>query len=139
MLAKNARRTSTFRLISAAIKDRDIAARGKGNTEGIIDDEIMKMLQTMVKQRHESIIHFEQAGRIDMVDQEKEEITIIQELLPTQLNDNDIKGLVIDAVEELKAESIKDMGRVMKYLREKYVGQMDFKLASGFVKEILVT
>ncbi|MPY70742.1 MAG: GatB/YqeY domain-containing protein [Alphaproteobacteria bacterium] len=137
MKAKNARAVSTLRLILAAIKDRDIAARGEGNADGIGDDEVMRVLQTMVKQRQESIKLYEQGGRQDLVDQESAEIDIIRSFLPAPMSTDEIAVAVDAAIGELGAASIKDMGRTMAHLREHYAGRMDFGRASGLLKERL--
>jgi uncharacterized protein YqeY len=131
------RTLSTMRLIMAALKDRDIAARGKGNTEGIGDDEILQMLQTMVKQRRDSIEMYEKGGRLELAEQEAEEITIIERFLPQQLGDAEVGAAVDQVIADVGAGSLKDMGNVMGALREKYAGQMDFGKASALVKEKL--
>jgi hypothetical protein len=134
MKAKDVRAVSTVRLILAALKDRDIAARGKGNSEGIDDSEILQMLQTMVKQREESISLYEKGGRLELAQQEQEEIDIIRGYLPKQLSEPEIAAAVKQVVAELGASSLKDMGRTMAALRERYAGQMDFTKASSAVK-----
>jgi uncharacterized protein YqeY len=134
MKAKDARAVSTVRLILAALKDRDIAARSKGNHEGIDDAEILQMLQTMVKQREESIALYEKGGRLELAQQEQEEIDIIRSYLPKQLSDEEIARAVKEVVAELGAANLKDMGRTMAALRERYAGQMDFAKASGVLK-----
>ncbi len=131
------RAISTVRLIIAALKDRDIAARGKGNTDGIGDDEILQMLQTMVKQRHDSIEMYEKGGRLELVEQEREEIAIIEGFLPQQLDDAEIGAAVDQVIAEVGAGGMKDMGNVMGALRDRYAGQMDFGKASALVKEKL--
>jgi uncharacterized protein YqeY len=131
------RAVSTVRLIMAALKDRDIAARGKGNTEGISDDEILQMLQTMVKQRRDSIEMYEQGGRLELAEREREEITIIERFLPQQLGDAEIGAAVDQVIAAVEAGGLKDMGKVMSALRESYAGQMDFGKASALVKEKL--
>ena len=131
------RATSTVRLIMAALKDRDIAARGKGNTDGIDDDEILQMLQTMVKQRHDSIEMYEKGGRLELAEQEAEEITIIERFLPQQLDDEEIGAAVDQVITDVEAGGLKDLGNVMGALRERYAGQMDFGKASALVKEKL--
>jgi|TARA_B110000116_G_scaffold131258_1_gene113917 uncharacterized protein YqeY len=128
---------STVRLIMAALKDRDIAARGKGDTEGISDGEILQMLQTMVKQRRESIQMYEKGGRKELAEQEAKEITIIERFLPQQLDEKHINTIVEKIINEIGADSLKDMGHVMSELRNNYAGQMDFSKASGLVKEKL--
>lgn len=131
------RAISTVRLIIAALKDRDIAARGKGNTDGIGDDEILQMLQTMVKQRHDSIEMYEKGGRLELAEQEREEIAIIEDFLPQQLGDAEIGAAVDQVIAEVGAGGMKDMGNVMGALRDRYTGQMDFGKASALVKEKL--
>ena len=128
---------STVRLIMAALKDRDIAARGKGDTEGISDDEILQMLQTMVKQRRESIQMYEDGGRKELAEQEAKEITIIERFLPQQLDEEQINLIVEKTINEIGADSVKDMGHIMSELRNNYAGQMDFSKASGLVKQKL--
>lgn len=136
--SRDERRTATLRLILAALKDRDIAGRGgDGGREQISDEEILGMLQTMIKQRRESISLYEKGGREDLVKQETEEIAIIEEFLPKQLSEKEIAEAVKGVIEEIGAASIKDMGRTMAALKERYAGQMDFAKASGIVKQQL--
>ena len=137
MLGKDARTVSTVRLILAALKDRDIAARPKGITDGIGDDEIRQMLQSMIKQRRESIALYEQGGRPELARQEAEEITIIERFLPRQLDEAEIAAVVAAAIAEAGATGLKDMGRVMALLKEGHAGQMDFTKASAAVKKAL--
>ncbi len=137
MKAKNQRAVSTLRLILAAIKDRDIAARGEGNSEGISEDDVLKVLQTMVRQRQESIKLYQQGGRQDLVDQETEETEIIQTFLPEQMDAAAIDAVVAEAVSETGAGGLKEMGRVMALLRERYAGRMDFAAASKIAKQKL--
>lgn len=137
MKAKDATATATLRLIMAALKDRDIAARSKGNTEGIKDTEILQMMQTMIKQRQESIAHYEQGGRCELADREAEEIKIIESFLPAQLSEKDVAAAVENVITELGATGIKDMGRTMGALKQRYAGQMDFGKASAIVKQAL--
>ncbi len=138
MKAKEARRTATLRLILAALKDRDIAARTDGaDRTGIPDDQILSMLQTMVRQRRESISMYEQGGRADLVEQEKEEIVIIESFLPKQMDEAEIKAAAEAAVAEIGAQGIKDMGKVMGALKGKYAGKMDFGKASAILKALL--
>ncbi len=131
------RTVSTVRLIMAALKDRDIAARGKGNTEGISDDEILQMLQTMVKQRRDSIEMYEQGGRLELAEREREEIAIIEQFLPQQMGDAEIGTAVDQVIADVEAGGLKDMGKVMGALRDRYAGQMDFGKASALVKKKL--
>ncbi len=132
--AKDQRTLSTVRLILAALKDRDIAARTRGTGEGITDDEILALLQSMIKQRHESIALYEQGGRLELAEQEAEEIEVIKRFLPVQMEEADQANAVDDTIADLKAESLKDMGRVMAALKERYAGRMDFAKASALVK-----
>lgn len=134
--AKEKRAVSTLRLILAALKDRDIAVRGKG-AEGIDDDEIMAMLQTMIKQRRESIKLYEKGERADLAKQEAEEIKIIEGFLPEQMSAEEMGKVIVQAITETGAENVKDMGRVMGELRERFAGQMDFAKAGAMVKEKL--
>ncbi len=137
MRAKDTIAVATIRLILAALKDRDIAARGKGNTEGLTDDEILQLLSAMIKQRRESIALYEQGGRVDLAEQERGEIAVIQRFLPRQLDDTEVTAAINSLISELGAGSLKDMGRVMQELRSRYAGQMDFGKASGVVRTAL--
>jgi uncharacterized protein YqeY len=134
MKGREKRAVSTVRLILAAIKDRDIAARGKGDSDGISDQEILQVLQTMVRQRHESISLYEQGGRLELAEQEAEEIVIIESFLPERLDEAATTEAIRTVVGEIGASSIKDMGRTMAILRERYAGQIDFAKASAVVK-----
>src|SRR4051812_3293022 len=138
MRAKKQRTVSTLRLILAALKDRDIAARGRGVTDGIQEDEILSMLQTMIKQRREAIALYEQGGRLELAEQEREEISIIEDFLPKQMSEDEVRDAVRTVIADIGAGGIKDMGRTMAELRTRYAGQMDFGKASGYVKEALV-
>ena len=138
-LKKNEQKTlSTIRLILAALKDRDIVARGKGNSDGISDEEVLSMLQSMIKQRRDSIAMYEQAGRCDLAEGEEAEIGVITSFMPKQLSDEEINACVKEAIVKLNACSLKDMGKIMSYLKERYLGRMDFGKASSLVKENLV-
>jgi len=136
--AGQAKELSTLRLITAALKDRDIAARSKGNNDGISDDEILSMLQTMIKQRQESSKMYREGGREELAQSEDEEITIIRTFLPDQMDEAAIADAITAAITESGAESIKDMGKVMGVLKTKYAGQMDFGAASGLIKARLL-
>lgn len=136
--SKNQAALSTIRLISAALKDRDIAARSDNNHDGISDDEILSMLQTMIKQRNESAKMYEDGGRPELAAAEQAEIELIKQFLPEQLSHDDIENAIKDAVAETGAASIKDMGKVMAHLKEHYAGQMDFSAASQMVKAALM-
>jgi uncharacterized protein YqeY len=137
MLAKDSRTVSTVRLILAALKDRDIAARGRGVPDGIGDDEIMQMLGSMIKQRRESIAMYEQGGRLELAQQEADEIAIIERFLPRQLSEDEMVEAVKAVIAEIGAGGLKDMGRTMAALKERYAGQMDFTRASACVKQQL--
>ncbi|MCP4330145.1 MAG: GatB/YqeY domain-containing protein [Alphaproteobacteria bacterium] len=129
--------TSTLRLILAALKDRDIAARSRGNADGIGDDEILQMLQTMVKQRRESIEMYDKGNRPELAERERDEIVVIEQYLPKQLDEREVGDAVTEAIAETGAETLKDMGGVMAFLRQRYAGRMDFGRASGAVKQRL--
>ena len=137
MRAKKERAVGTLRLILAALKDRDIAARGKGIQDGISEDEIGQMLQSMIKTRRESITLYEQGGRLELAEQEREEIAIIETFLPRQMDEAEVEAAIRAAIAETGAKSVKDMGRVMAALKTKYPGQMDFAKASGVTKTLL--
>lgn len=135
-------RLSTLRLIQAAIQDRDIAARvnAKGQATGldkIDDDELLQLLQKMIKQRRESIRLYTEGGRPELADKEQAEIVIIEEYLPKQLSDQEVAAAVTSVIGEVGAEGLKDMGRAMAILKERYPGQMDFGKASGILKAAL--
>ena len=130
-------RVTTLRLITAAIKDRDIAARSADSGDGVSDGEILEILAKMVKQRQEAAGTYEEAGRLELAEQERAEIVIIEEFLPQQLSENEVNAAVAEAIAELGADSLKDMGKVMGALKGKYAGQMDFCKASGLVKQQL--
>jgi len=133
MKAKDSRRLSTVRLIQSAVKDRDIANRGVGK-DAATDDEILQILQKMVKQREESAKIYEDAGRAELATQEREEIAVLKTFMPEQLSDEKVDEIVAGVVTEIGAEGMKDMGKVMAVLRERYAGQMDFAKASGVIK-----
>lgn len=142
MLGKEKRTVSTVRLILAALKDRDIAARGRGVSDGIGEDEVLQMLQSMIKQRRESISLYEQGGRLELAQQEQDEISIIERFLPRQLNEKEVAEAVAATIAELgagglKDMGLKDMGKVMAALKERHAGQMDFTKASAAAKKAL--
>jgi uncharacterized protein YqeY len=130
-------RVSTLRLINAAIKDRDIAARGEDRCCGVTDDEILQLLTKMVKQREDSATAFETGCRPDLAEQENTEIAIIREFLPRQLTDAEIETAVAAMLAEENAASLKDMGRVMAALKARHAGSMDFARAGALVKKRL--
>lgn len=136
--AKDKTALSTIRLITAALKDRDIAARTKGSGDGISDDEILSMLQTMIKQRAESVKLYNEGNRPELAAAENEEIRVIQQFLPQQLTAAELEEAITNAIAETGAESVKDMGKVMGVLKSKYAGQIDFGAASGEIKSRLM-
>tara|TARA_Y100001935_G_scaffold37600_1_gene29980 strand:- start:670 stop:1101 length:432 start_codon:yes stop_codon:yes gene_type:complete len=137
MKDKSTERLSTIRLINAAIKDRDIAARTEGKENGVGDDEVLAILAKMTKQRQESAKTYEEAGRLDLSERELAEIIVIEEFLPKQLTDYEIKSAVSEAITAVEAKSIRDMGKVMGLLKSKYAGQMDFGAVGAQVKNSL--
>ncbi len=137
MKGKDAPTVSTLRLILAAIKDRDIAARGKGNKEGVTDDEVLSLLQSMIKQRHESITLYEKGARMELAQREAEEIAVIEEFLPEQMDDDEMAAVITAVIGDVGATSLKDMGKAMAALKENHPGTMDFSKASAMVKERL--
>lgn len=128
---------STIRLITAAIKDRDIAARSNGNDQGISDAEILSLLQSMVKQRQESSKTYTDAGRPELAEREEAEIEVIERFLPQQMSEEETGAAIETIIAETGASSIKDMGKVMNALKEKYAGQLDMAKAGGLVKSKL--
>jgi uncharacterized protein YqeY len=136
MLKQDKRRTATLRLVQAAIKDRDIAARTVGK-DAVSDDEIVELLGKMIKQRLESVRQYEEGKRLDLAEQEREEIEIIKEFQPQQLDDAELRAAVAEVVKATGAIGIKDMGKCMAELRARYAGRMDFGKASQVVKELL--
>jgi uncharacterized protein YqeY len=135
MKAGDKPRTGTLRLIAAAIKDREIEARGTGKTIG--DDDLLQLLQKMVKQRQESASIYEGAGRAELAAQERAEIAVIQGFMPEQMSDEEVAVAIEAAVAETGAAGMRDMGKVMAALRERFAGRMDFGQASGTVKQRL--
>ncbi len=137
MKSQEKQRLATLRLINAAIKDRDIAVRSEENTEGVSDNEIILILSNMVKQRKQSIIQYEEGGRIELAEREREEIKIIEEFLPNQLSEQEIKEEITKIIESKDKLSIKDMGKIMGELKTNFSGRMDFGRASEIVKALL--
>ena len=137
MKARDQVTVSTVRLILAALKDRDIATRGQDREDGLSDDEILQLLTTMVRQRRESIALYEQGGRDELAAREAAEIAVIERFLPRQLDEAETAAAIDRVIDELGAANLKDMGRTMGALKEKYAGQMDFARASGLVKQRL--
>ena len=137
MIKKNANLVSTLRLILAAIKDKDIISKGKGQVTEINDKEIITLLQTMIKQRKASIEMYLKGNRIDLVNKEENEIKIISNFLPRQLSNQEIDQIVQNIIKTSEISSIKDIGKVIKIIKEKYDGMMDFGYASKVIKERL--
>lgn len=125
---------ATIRLMLAALKDRDIAARSQGKADGIDESEILSMLQSMIKQRQESAKTYCDAGREELAEREEAEIEVIQAFLPKQMSEDEVESAISQIVEETGAADIKDMGKVMGVLKTKYAGQIDMGKASGMVK-----
>ena len=138
MLAKDQRRVGTVRLIIAALKEKDIEARGAGR-EKATEDEILAMLQKMIKQRNDSIEAFDKAGRTELATQEREEKAIIEAYLPQQMGADEVQAAVKAAVAAVGAASVKDMGKVMAELKSKFAGKMDFSKANAVVKAMLTS
>ncbi len=139
MKAKDSERLATLRLISAAIKDRDIAARADAGSdnEGVGDQDILSILGKMVKQRQESARAYEEGGRLELAEKELSEIAVIEDYLPKQLDASETAKAIQAAVEATGAQSIRDMGKVMGVLKARYTGQMDFSKAGPLVKDLL--
>jgi len=133
--ARDERTTATVRLILAALKDKDIAARGAGKAEGLADADIQNLMQGMIKQRRESVEMFKKGGRADLVEKEEGEIVVIERFLPQQMSEDEMKQAIKAVVAELGIASIKDMGKAMAALKERYSGRMDFSKASGIVRQ----
>lgn len=134
MKDKDTLAVATLRLIRAALKDRDIAARSKGMPDGIEDDEILSLLQSMIKQRRESIDAYKKGGRMELAEQEAGEIAVIERFLPKQMTADETAAAVDAIIGEMEATTLKDMGKVMGALKERFPGSMDFGKASGMVK-----
>jgi uncharacterized protein YqeY len=137
MKAKDARRLATLRLVLAALKDRDIAARTETSRDLLGDDEILSLMAKMIKQREESATAYDAGKRPELAAAEREEIAIIRSFMPAQMDQAGVKRAAEAVIAELGASSIKDMGKVMAAMKERYAGQMDFSKASAVVKEIL--
>lgn len=137
MKAKDQKAVSTIRLIQAALKDRDIAARGKGVSDGIGDDEIQEMLLKMVRQRKDSIDLYEQGGRLELAQQEQAEIEVINAFLPKQMDESEISVAVDQVMKDMGATGLKDIGPCMAELKKRHAGSMDFSRASAMVKDKL--
>jgi uncharacterized protein YqeY len=136
MKARDERRVSTLRMMNAAIKNADIAARGEGK-EPLNEADLMSLFQKMIKQRQESAELYEKGGRPELATQEKGEIAIITSYLPQQMSDVEAGAAISAVLQEINAETMKDMGRAMAALKERFAGKMDFGKASGKIKELL--
>ena len=134
MKAKDAARLSTLRLINAAIKDREIAVRGEGREPGATNDEVLQILSKMVKQRQESARAYEEGGRLELAEQERSEISVIEDYLPKQLDESETADAIDKAIKAVGADSIRDMGKVMGALKSQYTGRMDFGSVGPMVK-----
>jgi hypothetical protein len=134
MRARDPVRLSTLRLINAAIKDRDIARRGEGDQGGIGDAEVLQILSRMVKQRQESANAYEEGGRVELAEQERAEIAVIEEFLPRRLDEDEVEAAIGAAIAETGAQGLRDMGKVMAALKARHAGQMDFGAAGPRVK-----
>jgi uncharacterized protein YqeY len=137
MRAKEQKRVSTLRMVLAALKDKDIAARTETSREGVPDEDVLSLFAKMIKQREESAAAFESGGRPELAANERDEIAIIREFMPQQMSAEESRAAAQAAIAELGATSMKDMGKVMAALKERYAGQMDFAKASATVKELL--
>ena len=137
MRAKDPATVSAMRLILAALKDKDIAARTRGDGSPLKDDEILSMLQSMVKQRRESVALYQQGGRDDLVQKEEAEIAVIERFLPQQMDEAAMTAAIKGLIAEAGAASVKDMGKVMALLKARFAGQMDPAKASGLIKSLL--
>jgi uncharacterized protein len=137
MRARDPRTVSAVRLIIAALKDRDIAARGTGNTAGIDDSDILRLLQGMVKQRRESIALYRQGNRPELAAKEEAEIAVIESFLPQQMSEEEVAAAAKTAIADTGATGVKDMGKVMAALRERHAGVIDMAKAGAVVKQLL--
>ena len=135
--AKDSTRVSTLRLINAAIKDREIAVRGEDGEPGVSEADILQILGKMVKQRQESVRAYEEGGRLELAASEEAEIAVLEDFLPKQLDEAEVEAAIVAAISSTKAESIRDMGRVMGELKAKYTGQIDFGRVGPIVKDRL--
>ena len=138
MINKDITLTNTLRLVVAAIKDKDISARSKSNSEGINETEIISLLQNMIKQRNASIEMYIQGKRDDLVKIEESEIKIISKFLPEQLSENEINDIITNSIRSSGAKSIKDMGKVINLIKDEYNGKMDFGVVSKIIRAKLL-
>ncbi len=136
MKAHDERRVSTLRLVNSALKNADIEARGHGKGP-LTDEELLGLLQKMIKQRQESVELYEKGGRPELAQNEREEITIISAYLPKQMSEAEAQAAIAAVIKDVGAASMKDMGKVMTALKERHAGELDFSKASGLVKGLL--
>lgn len=134
MRAKDAERLATLRLINAAIKDREIAARSDANVQELDDADLIAVLTRMVKQRRDSARAYEEAARLDLAEKELAEIAVIESFLPRQLSEDEMEAAIDDVIARLGATSVRDIGKVMGALKAEYAGQMDFGKAGVLIK-----
>jgi uncharacterized protein YqeY len=137
MKASDRKRTGTLRLVLAALKERDIAGRTAESRAGITDDEILSLLAKLIKNREDSIALYEKGGRPELAAAERDEIAVIREFMPKQMDADEAKAAIVAVIAELGATSLKDMGKVMAALKERFAGKMDFAKAGAAVKELL--
>ena len=137
MKARDAKTLSTLRLVAAALKDRDIQARSEGSEDEVSDEEILALLQKMIKQRRESIKMFEEAGKSEAAAGEEAEIDVIQRFLPKALSEEEIKAAIADLIEELQPTGMQDMGKIVGALKSRFAGQVDMATAAPLVKQAL--
>ena len=137
MKARDQKRVDALRLVNAALKDKDIAARTETSRELLGDDEILSLLAKMIKQREDSIAAYEAGNRPELAAAERAEIVVIREFMPRQMSAEESKAAIAKVIGDVGASSIKDMGKVMAALKERFAGQMDFARASGAVKDVL--
>ena len=138
MRSRDQLRLSTLRLIGAALKDREIAVRGEPGQTGLDEADVVALLSKMVKQRQESARAYEEGGRLELAERETQEIAVIQEFLPRQLDQAEVAAAIDAVIADLGATGVRDMGRVMASLRERHAGQMDFAAAGAVVKSRLM-
>ena len=138
MKARDQKRLGTLRLVQAALKDRDIAARTETSREGISDDDILGLLGKMIKSREDSIALYEKGGRPELAAAEQAEVAVIRDFMPQQMGADEAKAAIAAVIAETGASAMKDMGKVMAVLKERFAGQMDFAKASAAVKDLLL-
>ena len=137
MKARDQKRLGTLRLVQSALKDRDIANRTEESRAGISDDEILSLLAKLIKSREDSVVLYEQGNRPELAAAERAEIAVIREFMPQQMDEAAAKAAIAGVIGEVGAASMKDMGKVMAVLKERFAGKMDFAKASAAVKELL--